>query len=273
MGDKSGGAPSTSGPAAAVDTHTDPVVATRRMHYTFTGLHVCSVAVVQLLLFFRVAHMAFVLLTSTGFAFVVAGVFVGIMASNIDHLSAFVIGRGQARVITWTSVVTLIFVLLNLFQVVHLLTLPPLTSSTVGVLFSSKREAVPDEASVSLGMSVASVETVISYHLYEADRFILVILIVVFACMALLHVVTIIVYARISTRPVADAAPTAVNSSVYDMRQRAPATTSKYAPFAAVSNAPVPSTDPETGGPVSRWSQATGPRYNKSIAHGYPGNQ
>ena len=186
----------------------DPSVAMRRMHYTFTGLHVVVVVILQLMLFFRVVHMAFLLGVSTGFAFVVAGVFVGIMASNIDHLVVFTIGSAQSRVIVWTNVAAIVFVVLNILQVLYLMAMPPLTAGAVAKIFAPWTLAVSNDADpatqdsptrpVTLGLSVDDMEALLSHHIQEADRLILVVMLVLFGAIGLLHLISLIVYSRIA---------------------------------------------------------------------------
>jgi hypothetical protein len=314
---------------AATAVPPDPSVALRRMHYTFTGLHVAVVVILQLLLFFRTVHMGFVLFVSTGFAFVVAGVFVGIMASNIDHLAVFSIGSAQSRVIVWTNVAAIVFMLLNILQVFYLLGLPPLTAGVVGRI-ASPWLAVPDTAvdageggeratqqsparPVTLGMSVDDMETLLSHHIHEADRLLLVLMLVLFGIIGLLHLISLVVYARIALGTAT--AQTSSGNTPWKQVMHSPfiystqgtsaihETLSRTAAMAASGNNnnnnsapgnnstdhasinpyPIAASDLETGGNVTSTGRRTPtlqqsqPRYNKaavySIGSGSTGNQ
>jgi hypothetical protein len=171
-------------PACVVVDHS---LVVRRMHYALTGLYVVAVVVLQFLLFLRSFHVVFVLLVSAGFTYALAGLYIGIMISNADHLTSFSVGYGQARVIIWTSVVALLFVILAILQTFFLVTLAPLLASNILAV----------QTITLSNTTVDTVELILSHHIHAADQFVLFVMLLLFGILALLHIISIVVHVRI----------------------------------------------------------------------------
>lgn len=168
----------------------------RRTHYALAFFFVVAASIMQLLMVMNTFHLAFVLLSSSGFTFAVAGLLVGIMVLATER-GILTIGARSARLIVWTNVVALVFTLINILHISSLLTHKGEEKKLLAP--PAAADGMPTQPPVCL-ITHDSVELHVIVYLNSEEFFELVLLGLWFLLLALLHAVTIFLYTRIIIR-------------------------------------------------------------------------
>lgn len=162
------------------------LAAWRRTHFALTCVFVGLVVVTQLMYFARVFYAAMLLTSSIGFAYLLAGTYVGILISNLAHSDTFRLSVVEARVLVWTAVVSAIMAVADVVRLVALL---------VG-----SYAAHDPSAPIGTLATSSDVERMLATYLHSREWFAVVLVLGLVLVFIALDILTVVLYGRFWAR-------------------------------------------------------------------------
>jgi hypothetical protein len=252
----------------------------RKVHYTLAVLHVIAFLVLLGLLYIRATQLAFFLIVTEGTVGLIAGIYIAILASNLEFGggAAFRIGRKGAGLLTWTPVAAIVLNVINYWCVIHLLAGSESDSSAAAQALSERAAACATDAApvACFRVTIESVQPLLVSSMKHDHTGALVLVALVLGVIFILELVTIAYNAMIvhayakwerrfkhndsgppSPRRIVHPAPMGVIHDAMPFSVPAPAP-----PHAARGASPTrpPSGPPRGGGIVSFQARAAGRR-------------
>lgn len=183
----------------------------RRTHYTLAVLHVLCFLAVSLLMHVGAFHASLFIVTAEGFVGLMAGLFVGALATALESHGAtnFRVGPRIASMLLWCSVASLLFVAVNVASAAILYVRGDMESASVAMdTVLARLEAckvaqgvghvnTSDSSSMMTCMELAptAVAPLVLHAMHLHSSLSLVIALIVLVVIGGLHVTTMIVYA------------------------------------------------------------------------------